>query len=118
MAWLSNRDSKRNRVGADIRALKRLGGAMRRSGRTRRGTRAVIAMLAMVAAGLATTAAPAAAEGPCIQDGDGTFVKDRCIVAPGDGAIVSGTIVVTGTVDPVNGPERRRSSSTSTAATS
>ena len=53
MAWLSNRDSKRDRDGADIRAVKRLGGAIGRSRRTTGGTRAIIAVLAMVAATVA-----------------------------------------------------------------
>ncbi len=55
----------------------------------------------MLAVGSGTAAA---ATGTCIQDGDGSFVKDICIGAPENGATVSGPVSVTGTVDPVNSP--------------
>lgn len=64
--------------------------------------------LALVAGSLLTMTDPAHAASTCILDGDGTFVKEICIVVPEDGATVSGTVTVTGTVDPVNGPRTQK----------
>lgn len=64
--------------------------------------------LAMVAATLLASPTAAQAASTCITDVNGSFVKLLCIEAPDDGATVGGTISVTGTVDPVNGPRTQK----------
>ena len=79
-------------------------GAIRRT----RSTMLWLVAVAVMAVGLFADAAIAGAASTCIQDGDGTFVKDICITAPEDGAVVSGIVNVAGTVDPVNGPRTQK----------
>ena len=67
-----------------------------------------VALVAIIAAGVLAIPQTALAASACIQDGDGSFVKDICITAPQDGDTVSGTITVVGTVDPVNGPRTQK----------
>ena len=76
--------------------------------RSTRSTMLWLVTAAMMTMGLFANAAIAAAASTCIQDGDGTFVKDICITAPEDGAVVSGIVNVAGTVDPVNGPRTQK----------
>ncbi len=70
-------------------------------------TTALTLVLTVTVTVVATPKAALAAS-TCIVDGDGTFDKILCIEAPEDGATVSGTISVVGTVDPVNGPRTQK----------
>ena len=60
--------------------------------------------VASLVGALLVSGTASAMTGTCLQDGDGTFIKDICISAPADGSTVSGLVGVTGTVDPVNDP--------------
>lgn len=67
---------------------------------TTRLTTLWLVTVAMLSVTVLVSGALGAAASTCIQNGDGTYLKDVCIVAPENGAVVSGMVTVSSTVDP------------------